>query len=112
MHVHEIKKGLDLPLAGAPVGAIHGEVHPRSVAVVADDFPGMKPVMKVEEGDVVQRGQVLFEDRKCPGVLHTAPGAGRVQRINRGARRALQSIVIELSETEQAGRPAGHARGS
>ncbi len=104
MHVHEIKKGLDLPLSGEPVNAIHGEILPTRVAVVADDFPGMKPAMRVEEDEVVRRGQVLFEDRKCPGVLHTAPGAGRIKRINRGARRVLQSIVIALSEAEKAGR--------
>jgi len=104
MQVHEIRKGLDLPLSGGPVNAIHGEILPTRVAVVADDFLGMKPSMKVEEGEVVRRGQVLFEDRKCPGVLHTAPGAGRIQRIHRGARRVLQSIVIELSEAERAGR--------
>jgi Na+-transporting NADH:ubiquinone oxidoreductase subunit A len=57
--------------------------------------------MKVQVDDVVKRGQVLFEDRKTPGVLHTAPGAGKVIGIHRGARRALQSVVIELSEGER-----------
>ena len=104
MHVHEIKKGLDLPLAGTPVGAVRAAVPTARVAVMADDFPGMKPVMKVEQGQEVKRGQVLFEDRKTPGVLHTAPGAGRIAAINRGARRALQSIVIELSAAERSGR--------
>jgi Na+-transporting NADH:ubiquinone oxidoreductase subunit A len=104
MQVHEIKQGLDLPLSGGPVNAIHGEILPTRVAVVADDFPGMKPGMKVKEGDIVLRGQVLFEDRKSEGVLHTAPAAGRVAHINRGARRALQSIVIEVSDAEKAGR--------
>ena len=33
--------------------------------------------MQVAEGDIVKRGQVLFEDRKAPGVLHTAPAAGK-----------------------------------
>jgi len=45
---------------------------------MADDFPGMTPGMRVKEGENVKRGQVLFEDRKNPGVLHTAAGAGRV----------------------------------
>jgi Na+-transporting NADH:ubiquinone oxidoreductase subunit A len=47
---------------------------------------------------------VLFEDRKSSGVLHTAPGAGRVIGVHRGARRVLQSVVIELSEGERSGR--------
>lgn len=103
MHVHEIKKGLDLPLEGAPVGEVRGAVPSTRVAVMADDFPGMKPAMKVEAGQEVKRGQVLFEDRKCAGVLYTSPGAGRIAAINRGARRALQSIVIDLSGAEKAG---------
>ena len=72
---------------------------------MADDFPGMKPRMHVAEGDPVKRGQILFEDRKTPGVMHTAPGAGRILAIHRGERRALQSIVIDLSEGERSDAP-------
>ena len=100
---HKLTKGLDLPLAGRPMQVIRRPAHVTRVAVMADDFPGMKPRMHVEEGQTVQRGQLLFENRKIPGVLHTAPGAGRIIGIHRGARRALQSIVIDLSDTEQAG---------
>ena len=63
----------------------------------------MKPAIKVEEGQTVKRGQILFEDRKSPGALHTAPGAGRVTAVNRGAKRVLQSVVIELTDRERAG---------
>ncbi len=103
MALHESTKGLDLPIEGAPIHAIRGERFPTRVAVMADDFPGMRPAMQVAEGDTVKRGDVLFEDRKRPGVLHTAPGAGRVIGVNRGAKRALQSVVIELSEAERGG---------
>jgi len=80
---------------------VRGRAEVSRVAVMADDFPGVKPGMKVAVDDVVKRGQVLFEDRKVPGVVHTAPGAGRVIGVHRGARRALQSVVIELSEGER-----------
>jgi len=103
MAAHRIKKGLDLPISGAPMQIIRGRESVTHVAVMADDFPGLKPGMKVAVDDVVKRAQVLFEDRKIPGVLHTAPGAGRVVAIHRGARRALQSVVIELSEGERSG---------
>jgi len=105
MAMHKIEKGLDLPIPGGPLQVIRGTTPSTRVAVVADDFPGMKPRMQVEEGQSVKRGQVLFEDRKTPGVLHTAPGAGRVVAINRGEKRALQSIVIELSAGERSGTP-------
>jgi Na+-transporting NADH:ubiquinone oxidoreductase subunit A len=104
MAVHKITKGLDLPIAGQPLQIIRGEVATTRVAIMADDFPGMKPGMRVEEGETVKRGQVLFEDRKSSGVLHTAPGAGRIIGIHRGARRALQSVVIDLSDGERSGK--------
>ena len=59
--------------------------------------------MAVDVGDEVKRGQLLFEDRKNPGVLFTAPGAGKVTAINRGAKRALLTMVIELSDAEKSG---------
>ncbi len=105
MALHKIKKGLDVPLAGSAAGSVEDAPAPTHVAIVAADFIGMKPRMRVEEGDEVRRGQVLFEDRKQPGVLHTAPGAGKVVAINRGAKRALQSVVIALNERERAGSP-------
>lgn len=101
MGLHKVKQGLDLPIEGAPAQEI--DAPPRAVtrvALVAADYVGMRPAMAVKEGDAVKRGQLLFEDRKMPGVRFTSPGAGRVCAINRGARRALQSVVIELSESE------------
>ncbi|MHA7836899.1 MAG: Na(+)-translocating NADH-quinone reductase subunit A [bacterium] len=104
--MHKIEKGLDLPISGKPIQVVRHASSCTRVAVMADDFPGMKPRMHVEEGQTVKRGQVLFEDRKQPGVFHTAPGAGRVIAIHRGEKRALQSIVIDLSDGERQGDPA------
>ncbi len=105
MAIHRIKKGLDLPINGAPQQKVLSTPKITRVAITADDYPGMKPRMQVGEGDTVKRGQILFEDRKTPGVFYTAPGAGRVIGIHRGARRALQSLVIHLNEHEQANSP-------
>ncbi|MFB3107310.1 MAG: Na(+)-translocating NADH-quinone reductase subunit A [Pseudomonadales bacterium] len=91
-----IKKGLDLPLSGSPEQHVEEARAVRSVAVLGADFPGMRPTMQVREGDTVKRGQVLFTDKKNEGVLFTAPAAGRVASINRGAKRVLQSVVIDV----------------
>ena len=103
MGVHKIKKGLDLPLTGAPQQAISDSRPVRRVAIMADDFPGMKPGFEVEVGDTVRRGQLIFRDRRRGEVRHTAPGAGTVVAIHRGERRALLSVVIELNEREREG---------
>lgn len=101
MAVHTIRKGLDLPIAGLPDQTLHEAPAVTRVALVADDYIGLKPTMFVKPGDKVLRGQPLCEDKKNPGVIYTAPGAGTVVAVNRGERRALQSIVVELGTREQ-----------
>lgn len=95
-----IKKGLDLPIVGEPRQVIELGAKPSQVAVLGEEFVGLKPTMLVEEGDFVQKGQALFEDKKTPGVLFTAPASGQVVAINRGERRILQSVVIRCDDGE------------
>ena len=99
--VHHIKKGLDLPISGAPEQTITDGPRITRVALLGDDYHGLRARLRVEEGTRVRRGQFLFEDRTTPGVRYTAPGAGQVAAINRGRRRALQSLVIQLSDAEE-----------
>ena len=103
MAVHHIKRGLNLPISGAPSDRLDDAGQVSRVAVVADDFPLMKPRMHVVVGDKVKRGQLLFEDRKAEGVRFTSPAEGEVIAVNRGERRVLQSVVIALSASEQSG---------
>ncbi|MCB1035570.1 MAG: Na(+)-translocating NADH-quinone reductase subunit A [Acidobacteria bacterium] len=107
MGQHKIRKGLDLPILGQPEQKVSDAPPPRRVALLGADYVGMKPTMHVAAGDTVRRGQLVFQDKKIPGVRFTAPASGRVSAINRGARRAFQSLVIELDEGELAGRGAG-----
>ncbi|WP_024300236.1 Na(+)-translocating NADH-quinone reductase subunit A [Methylomicrobium lacus] len=96
-----IKKGLDLPITGGPKQVIEKGNAVKTVAILGTDYVGMKPTMLVSEGDAVKLGQILFSDKKNPGVNFTAPGAGKIKAVNRGAKRALQSVVIELAGDEQ-----------
>lgn len=96
-----IKLGLDLPVAGHPEQLISDANPTKTVAVLGTDFVGMKPTMLVEEGQHVKLGEVLFSDKKNPGVQFTSPGTGIIKAINRGARRVLQSIVIELDGDDE-----------
>ncbi len=96
-----IKKGLDLPISGNPKQTIEEGRKVRSVAVIGKDYHGMKPTMKVNVGDKVKLGQVLFEDKKTSGVVFTSPGAGNIIAINRGEKRILESVEIELDGDEE-----------
>ena len=91
-----IKESLDLPITGAPKQTIEEGNQVSSVAILGMDYVGMKPKMLVAVGDKVKLGQALFEDKKNPGVIFTAPGTGTVTEIHRGEKRVLQSVVIEL----------------
>ena len=96
-----IKKGLNIPINGSPTEEIVDSTRSRSVAILGNDYVGMKPTMLVEEGDRVKLGQALFEDKKNPGVIFTSPAGGKVESINRGDRRVLQSVVIEVEQEEE-----------
>ncbi|WP_248679326.1 Na(+)-translocating NADH-quinone reductase subunit A [Sinimarinibacterium sp. CAU 1509] len=97
----KLKKGLDLPIQGVPEQSVDDAPAVTTVGVVGGDYIDLKPTMYVEVGDKVKLGQPLFEDKRRPGVLHTAPAAGEVIAINRGARRVLQSVVIRIEGNEQ-----------
>ncbi len=97
----KIVKGLDLPISGSPQQNIEDGAPVSSVALIGGDYVGMKPTMLVREGDRVKLGQELFTDKKTAGVSYTSPGCGTVAAINRGAKRALQSVVISLDGNEQ-----------
>lgn len=101
MNHFKIKKGLDLPITGAPNQVISEGNQVSSVAVIGRDYIDMKPTMLVKEGDRVKLGQILFTDKKTEGVNFTSPGCGVVKGINRGAKRALRTVVIELDGNEQ-----------
>jgi Na+-transporting NADH:ubiquinone oxidoreductase subunit A len=92
----KIKKGLDLPIEGAPVQKIYEGPKVNTVALIGDDYVGMKPSMLVQVGDKVTIGQKLFSDKKTLGVDYTSPASGEVIAINRGEKRVFQSMVIRV----------------
>ena len=91
-----IKKGLDLPISGAPEQVIQNGPAISEVAILGEEYVGMRPSMAVKVGDNVKKGQILFSDKKNEGVHFTAPASGVVKEINRGAKRVLQSVVISV----------------
>ena len=92
----KITKGLDLPIAGLPDRQRIDDVTVNRVAVKGEEYVGLRPSMAVKEGDRVVKGQLLFEDKKIPGVRFTAPASGTVSAVHRGERRVLQSVVIDI----------------
>lgn len=93
---HRDTRGLDVALEGAPAPTVTDGAPVRSVALRGLDARGVHPRLRVEVGQAVALGDVLFEDRDRPAVVFTSPGAGVVRAVHRGERRALASVVVDL----------------
>lgn len=101
MNVFHLKRGLDLPLAGAPWQEISPGNPVTTVALLGDDFVDLRPRFSVAEGDHVALGQCLFIDKKNPGVRFTSPAAGEVIKIQRGPKRRFEAIIIRIDGNEE-----------
>ncbi|RMF45337.1 MAG: Na(+)-translocating NADH-quinone reductase subunit A [Planctomycetota bacterium] len=97
----QIERGLDVPIEGDPDQQKVDVKHVSRVALLGDDYIGMRPTMLVGVDDEVQLGQPVFSDKKTEGVIYTAPASGRVVAINRGEKRRFLSLVIEKSERQE-----------
>lgn len=96
-----IRKGLNIPISGAPEQRIHVANDVGWVALVVRDYRGLRPHLCVEVGDHVRLGQALVTDRSNPRALFVSPGCGEIVSIHRGERRTLQSIVIRLDGNDE-----------
>lgn len=92
----QIKKGLDIPLSGAPKPEITDLPEPTTVAVY-QEHEGLKAKARVNEGDTVKRGTMLFIDKRQPDHQFCSPVAGTVKAIEYGARRSLYRVIIEAT---------------
>ena len=91
-----LKKGLTLPVEGAPAQTVTEGPDVTTVAVLGADYIGLKPRLAVQEGDTVACGAPVFAHKDTPTVMVTSPVSGRVRAVNRGARRALVSVEIQV----------------
>ena len=90
-----LKKGLDLPIAGAALCEVTKRVAPGLVAVKPTDFRGVVPRLLVKEGDSVKAGTPLFADKKCDEMVFCSPVSGTVVAIVRGDKRKLLEVRVQ-----------------
>lgn len=94
----KIKKGLDLPIAGAVADPLDITARPTpTVAIIPDDFIGLVPKMEVREGDTIKAGQPLFHDKRHEALKVVSPAAGTVKAVVRGERRKILRIEVEVT---------------
>ncbi|MGB5621098.1 MAG: Na(+)-translocating NADH-quinone reductase subunit A [Gammaproteobacteria bacterium] len=93
---HVIRKGLDVPLSGAPETSRIDSKKVSRVAVLGRDFREMRPRVRVEPGQTVRRGDLLISDALHHGIRLCAPASGTVLSAPRAERRRLRSVVVRI----------------
>ncbi len=102
----KLKKGHNLKIVGQAEKRMEVLPPPKRVAVLPNEFNGIRPRLTVQVDDAVKIGTPLFHSKDHPEIKFVAPVSGRVVEINRGERRKLLEIVIEndgKNEAEQTG---------
>lgn len=92
-----IRKGADLPVAGAVTdfGDTPVKVSSRYVALVPDDFEGLTLKVDVQAGQAVKAGTPLMHSKTNPSLKVVSPVDGVVADVIRGERRKVLRIVID-----------------
>lgn len=106
----KIKKGLDIPIAGKPEGytqSFHLSEEPSStktpsrLALNLQAFEDIKFRLLAKVGDKVKIGQPLAEDKDCFGRFFVSPASGIIEEVQRGLKRRLLNIIIQVDEKEE-----------
>lgn len=98
---HKITKGKKISLAGSPVEDLVELDFPKQIGIQPEDFQGLKLKLLVHVGDGVKVGSPMLQDRRNPKITIVSPASGFVTAINRGEKRALQEVVIELDKKQE-----------
>lgn len=106
--VINIKKGLNIPLEGAPSMELTKDSQVKKVAIVPEDFPGYTWKVSVKSGDKVSKGTPLLFAKEEPSLCLTSPISGIVEEVNRGERRKIMYVSVVAdgeSRCEEFGKP-------
>ncbi len=97
----DLKKGLNLPIAGQADQKIRKAVVPGLVAVKPTDFKGLTPRLLVKEGEKVLAGSPILADKVTPSIQFTSPVSGTVVEVVRGEKRKLLEVRIQADATQE-----------
>lgn len=102
MHDVKIKKGYRVRMAGEPSNEVESLADPLQIAFLPEKIPFIKPRLKVAQGDTVEIGSILFEDKRNPDFKFLSPAGGIVNGIQFGPRRVIEAIVIDRDSDREA----------
>lgn len=99
MHI-VIKKGLDIPIEGAPTTEQASSLQAETFAVDFRPYAHLPLRLHVVEGSHIAAGETLAEDASVAGRLFVSPTEATVLSIVRGEKRRLQEIVLQQIPTQ------------
>ena len=87
-------------MSGVPSNNSFSKIPCLSVALMPNQFRGVKPKLMVSDGEKVKIGQALFFDKTKPSVKWASPANGIIKEIKYGARRVIEKIEISVDGDE------------
>jgi Na+-transporting NADH:ubiquinone oxidoreductase subunit A len=94
----KLRKGLNVPMVGAPQPVVKKSVISEVIALKPTDFKNLTPKLLVREGDTVKAGTPVYADKFNTEIVFTSPVSGVVTEIVRGEKRKLLEIRIKSDE--------------
>lgn len=74
----KIKKGLNLPIAGEPAQVIDDGPQIQHVALLGEEYVGMRPSMLVKENEQVKKDRLFLKIKRTQGSYLPAQQAARL----------------------------------
>ena len=72
------------------------------VALLGSDYRGVAFEMLCADGDEIEAGAALMRDARRPQIRFTAPVGGKIAGIDRGTRRKLVAVRIQIDPSAPA----------
>ena len=96
-----IKNGANLTLTGVASKEIKIAKDSSTVSIYPDDFFSLTPRMIVKEGDRLKMGTPIFFDKNDEKIVIVSPASGVVKSIDRGEKRKIIKVVIDVDGDEK-----------
>jgi Na+-transporting NADH:ubiquinone oxidoreductase subunit A len=90
----KIKRGLNIRLKGEAEKKLE-QYKTNLYSVQPSEFRVFNPRLLVAEGDIVEAGSKLVQEKSNENLVLTSPVSGKVIEIRRGEKRKLEHIIIE-----------------
>ena len=97
----KLSRGFDIKLLGKPEQGFLDVGSPQLYALKPADVIGNGPIPKLHKaiGDKVLAGEPVFFDKNNPRIQFASPVSGEVVEVRRGAKRAIDAVVISADNS-------------